>query len=57
MITNAYDDLDFEDACYDLETNGSAVEAEKNGTGRVLASWSTPGSKVKNLFQQYDVRS
>ncbi|OAY39796.1 ATP-dependent DNA helicase Q-like 4A isoform X1 [Manihot esculenta] len=55
------DDLDFEDSCYDHETNGSAVEADKNGTGRVLPSWSTPGNKIKssnhNLFQEYAMNS
>lgn len=55
------DDLDFEDSCYDHETTGSAVEADKNGTGRVLPSWSTPGNKIKssnhNLFQEYAMNS
>ncbi|XP_012071305.1 ATP-dependent DNA helicase Q-like 4A isoform X1 [Jatropha curcas] len=47
------DDLDFQDLCYDQDINSLEIEAEKNCTGRVLPSWSTPGNKVKssNLFQ------
>ncbi|XP_050210457.1 ATP-dependent DNA helicase Q-like 4A isoform X2 [Mercurialis annua] len=45
------DDLDFEEA---------AMEAENNINGRVLPSWSTPGSKVhdsnRNVFQQYAMK-
>ncbi|KAF2319851.1 hypothetical protein GH714_019616 [Hevea brasiliensis] len=55
------DDLDFEDSYHDQETNGAEIEAEKNGAGRVLPSWLTPGNKIKssnhNLFQEYAMNS
>lgn len=55
------DDLDFDDSCHDLETNGPELKVEQDGEGRVLPSWSTPGNKVissnHNVFQEYAMNS
>ncbi|KAK9286396.1 hypothetical protein L1049_014792 [Liquidambar formosana] len=39
------DDLDFDNSNYNFEVNGLDINAEQNGAGRVLPSWSMPGNQ------------